>query len=40
MAGMIDEVRVSRNARDADWVNAQFLSMTGKFVTFAEGAGR
>ena len=40
MAGLIDEVRVSRSDRDADWVNAQFLSMTGKFVTFAEGSDR
>jgi len=40
MVGVIDEVRVSRRDRDADWVNAQFLAMTGKFVTFSEAAGR
>jgi hypothetical protein len=33
-AGMIDELRVSRSYRDAEWVNAQYLSMTGKFVSF------
>ena len=34
-AGMIDEVRISRSYRDVDWVNAQYLSMTGKLISFA-----
>jgi hypothetical protein len=33
-AGMIDELRVSRTYRDAAWINAQYLSMTGKLVRF------
>lgn len=38
-AGMIDELRVSRTYRDAAWINAQYLSMTGKLVRFvAPGA--
>lgn len=38
-AGMIDELRVSHTYRDAAWINAQYLSMTGKLVRFvAPGA--
>jgi len=37
MAGMIDEVRVTRSELPADWVLAQYRSMTGKFITFSEG---
>ncbi|MBA3391137.1 MAG: DUF2341 domain-containing protein [Deltaproteobacteria bacterium] len=33
MIGALDEVRVSRTYRDPDWVNAQFLTMNGRFVT-------
>jgi len=34
--GLIDELRYSAAARSADWVQAQYLSMTGEFVTFGE----
>lgn len=34
--GLIDEVRISRVARSADWVRAQHLSMTRQFVTFTD----
>lgn len=34
--GAIDEVRLSSVARTADWVEAQFLSMTGDYVTFGD----
>lgn len=34
--GLIDEARVSNIARSADWINAQFLSMTDSFITFGE----
>ncbi len=34
-AGMIDELRISRSYRDADWINAQYLSMTDKLISFA-----
>lgn len=33
MAGAIDELRLSRSYRDADWIYAQYLTMTGRFVT-------
>lgn len=32
--GIIDEVRISDIARSADWIKAQYLSMTLAFVTF------
>jgi hypothetical protein len=32
--GMLDEVRVSRAYRDPDWVLAQYLAMTDRFITF------
>jgi hypothetical protein len=32
--GMIDEVRVSSEARSADWIAAQYLSMTDAFITY------
>ncbi len=32
--GMIDELRISPAPRNADWVNAQFLSMSRNFVSF------
>lgn len=35
MTGMIDELRVSRGYRTPDWVNAQHLSMSRRFVTFS-----
>jgi len=39
-AGMIDELRISRSYRDVEWINAQYLSMTGKLVSFvAPGSG-
>jgi hypothetical protein len=31
--GTLDEVRLSASARSADWIAAQYLSMTGAFVT-------
>jgi hypothetical protein len=34
--GLIDEVRYSATSRSADWIQAQYLSMTGEFVTFGE----
>ena len=33
--GSIDEVRISNVARSADWMAAQYLSMTDTFITFA-----
>lgn len=35
MQGRLDELRISHVARNADWVNAQFLSMTKRFVKFS-----
>jgi len=32
--GIIDEVRISDVARSADWIKAQYLSMTDAFITF------
>lgn len=32
--GLIDEVRISDIARSADWIKAQYLSMTLAFITF------
>jgi hypothetical protein len=32
--GSIDEVRISDTARSADWVAAQYLSMTDNFITY------
>jgi len=32
--GAIDEVRVSDTVRSADWIKAQYLSMTDKFITY------
>jgi hypothetical protein len=32
--GIIDEVRISNVARSADWIKAQYLSMTDAFITF------
>lgn len=32
MVGEIDEVRVASTARSADWIAAQYLSMTDKFI--------
>ncbi|MCP4198121.1 MAG: DUF2341 domain-containing protein [Proteobacteria bacterium] len=34
--GIIDEVRISRTARSADWIKAQYLSMTDSFVLFGD----
>jgi len=34
--GIIDEVRISDVARSADWIKAQYLSMTDAFITFYE----
>lgn len=36
MRGMIDEVRVSDRYRDVHWLNAQYLTMTGRLVRFLE----
>ena len=33
--GTIDEVRISRSARSADWVRAQHRSMTRRFISFS-----
>jgi hypothetical protein len=33
--GIIDEVRVSKNVRSADWIEAQYLSMTDNFITYS-----
>jgi hypothetical protein len=35
MKGGIDELRLSRVGRNDDWVNAQYLSMTGRFITYS-----
>jgi hypothetical protein len=35
-SGIIDEVRISKKARSADWIRAQYLSMNGAFVTYGE----
>ena len=32
--GTIDEARIEREARSADWVRAQYLSMTDQLVIF------
>ena len=32
--GALDEVRISNMARSADWISAQYLSMTDNFFTF------
>lgn len=37
MAGMIDEVRVTQRELPADWVLAQYRSMSGQFITFSAG---
>jgi hypothetical protein len=34
MNGMLDEIRVSRAYRHPDWVQAQYLSMTDRFITY------
>lgn len=34
--GMLDEVRISQTYRKPDWVYAQYLSMTRRFLTFAQ----
>lgn len=34
LKGMLDELRISRASRTSDWVNAQFLSMNRRFVSF------
>lgn len=34
LTGMIDEVRLSQTYHDTDWVAMQYLSMTGKLITF------
>jgi len=34
--GSIDEVRISNNARSADWIKAQYLSMNDSFISFGE----
>jgi hypothetical protein len=34
--GTLDEVRLSDKARSADWVAAQYLSMTDEFITYGE----
>jgi hypothetical protein len=33
--GIIDEVRISNKSRSADWISAQYLSMTDNFITFS-----
>jgi hypothetical protein len=34
--GTLDEVKISRVVRSASWINAQYLSMDNKFITFGE----
>ena len=34
LEGMLDELRISRASHTSDWVNAQFLSMSRRFVSF------
>ena len=34
LVGGLDEVRVTRAYRDPDWMNAEYLAMTGRMVTF------
>jgi len=38
--GVIDEVRVSNIARSEDWIEAQYLSMTGSFITYGSPTPR
>jgi hypothetical protein len=35
---VIDELRLSNTARSADWIRAQFLSMSNNFITFGSEA--
>ncbi|MDT3778353.1 DUF2341 domain-containing protein [Nitrospira sp. MA-1] len=37
--GILDETRLETTIRSADWIKAQYLSMTGAFVTFGTGEG-
>ncbi len=37
--GMIDEVRLETGTRSADWIQAQYLSMTDAFITFSASEG-
>ncbi len=37
--GMLDEIRLETGTRSADWIQAQYLSMTDAFVTFATSEG-
>ncbi|NJN70200.1 MAG: cadherin-like domain-containing protein, partial [Nitrospira sp.] len=37
--GILDEIRLETGTRSADWVKAQYLSMTDAFVTFAAAQG-
>jgi len=32
--GLIDEARISDTTRSADWIKAQYLSMTDAFITY------
>jgi len=34
MDGIVDEVRISAKVRSADWIRAQYLSMTDAFITY------
>ena len=38
--GLIDEIRISDNARSNKWIKAQYLSMTGAFITFGGEDGQ
>jgi hypothetical protein len=38
--GRIDEIRIAPTARSADWMAAQFLSMSDAFVEFGPSEGR
>jgi hypothetical protein len=34
MNGLVDEIRVSRQYRHPDWVQARYLSMSDRFITY------
>ncbi len=36
LKGKVDEVRISSTARSANWLAAQYLSMTDQFITFSD----
>lgn len=36
LSGLLDEVRIQNTARSADWIRAQYQSMTDNFITFQD----